>query len=67
MQNSKSIFGINRKIQNQVGWCIPVIPGLRRLRQENFKIRFKANLGYLVDPYLKRKRNRRKKIYPKFL
>jgi hypothetical protein len=45
---------------SQAWWCTPVIPAFRRLRQEDHG--FEASLGYLVRPYLKRK-----KKYPDFL
>jgi hypothetical protein len=34
-----------------VWWCTPVIPALRRLREEDQEL--EASLGYLVRPYLK--------------
>jgi hypothetical protein len=34
-----------------VKWCIPVIPILKKLRQEDQK--FQASLGYTLRPYLK--------------
>jgi hypothetical protein len=37
---------------------IPVIPALRKLSQEDFK--FKASLGYLLKPCLKKKQNKKK-------
>jgi hypothetical protein len=41
-------------------WYIPVIPALRRLRQENYK--FKASLCYIERPCLQfRERKREKK------
>jgi hypothetical protein len=33
---------------------MPVIPALRRLRQKDYK--FKANLGYIAEPCLKKKK-----------
>jgi hypothetical protein len=38
-----------------------VIPGLGRLRQENLE--FKANLGYIDRPYLKKKRKGEKNLH----
>jgi hypothetical protein len=34
-------------------WLIPVIPALRRLRQEDLE--FRANMGYIVRPCVKKK------------
>jgi hypothetical protein len=34
-----------RKTNSQMWWPMPIIPALRRLRQEDHK--FKANLGYI--------------------
>jgi hypothetical protein len=33
-------------------WCTPVIPALRRLRQEDHE--FEASLDYTVRPHLKK-------------
>jgi hypothetical protein len=35
-----------RETQSQAEWCPPVIPALRKLRQENWE--FKASLGYIA-------------------
>jgi hypothetical protein len=43
-----------------VWWCTPVIPAFRNLRQEDCK--FKASLGYIERPCLKKQNN--KKVGP---
>jgi hypothetical protein len=35
-------------------WCMPVIPALLRLRQEDHK--FKTSLGYIARPCLEKKK-----------
>jgi hypothetical protein len=48
---------------------MPVIPVLKRLRQEDHKFKtqpglnneFQASLGYIVRPYIKKKRKKKKK------
>jgi hypothetical protein len=44
---------------------MPIIPALRRLRQENCK--FEASLSYTVRPYLKNKQTNKKKKPKKIL
>jgi hypothetical protein len=44
----------NSKLGCQVWWHTPVIPALRRLRQEDCK--FKVCLGFIVRPHLKKPR-----------
>jgi hypothetical protein len=39
--------------RNQVWWCTPVIPALRRLRQEDHEL--KASLNYIMSFCLKKK------------
>jgi hypothetical protein len=38
---------------SQEWWYTPVIPVLRRLRQENYE--FHSSMGYIVRPYLNKK------------
>lgn len=45
MMRKKNLFVLSGK-QQQVGWHMPEIPALRRLRGEDRK--FKASLGYVV-------------------
>jgi hypothetical protein len=45
--------------ENQAWWYTPVIPKLRRLRQEDSE--FKASLGYIRSLKKKKKRNRRRR------
>jgi hypothetical protein len=42
----------NDKESDQVQCCTPVIPALKRLRQEGLK--FKASLGYIVRTFSKK-------------
>jgi hypothetical protein len=43
---------------SQVCWCLPVIPALRRLRQEDHE--FLASLGYIARLCLKNKNKKKK-------
>jgi hypothetical protein len=49
-----------KKAESWTWWWTSVIPALRRLPQENLK--FKASLGYIVGPCLKRKKNKNSNI-----
>jgi hypothetical protein len=44
----------NYIIKSQLWWYTPVIPALRRLKQEDYK--FKASLGLTLRSYLKKKK-----------
>jgi hypothetical protein len=39
-------------------WCMPVIPTLRRLRQDDYE--FKACLGYIERPFSGKEKKKRK-------
>jgi hypothetical protein len=43
----------NKKHRSWEQWCMPIIPALRRLIQEDCK--FKVSLSYIVRPCLKTK------------
>jgi hypothetical protein len=45
--------------KNQEWWCTPVIPAFGRLRQEDLE--FKANVGYIVSPCLKKPKKKNPK------
>jgi hypothetical protein len=52
---------------NKKSWvcrCTSAIPALRKLRQKNYE--FKANLGYIVRPYLKKKKKKQTKSKKKY-
>jgi hypothetical protein len=49
----KAILRSGKKWFGQVWWYMPVIPALRRWRQEDRE--FQTNLGYMARPYLKKK------------
>jgi hypothetical protein len=48
-------------VDSQVWWHRPVISALQRLRQKD--LGFKASLGYIARPCLKRRKKKKKKIY----
>jgi hypothetical protein len=43
-----------------VWWCVPVLPVFPKQRKENFK--FKANMGDIVKPCLKKKEKKRSQV-----
>jgi hypothetical protein len=49
-----------REWKNQVWWSTPVIPALRRLRQEDWMLA--ASLGYIVRPVSKQTHEKAKFI-----
>jgi hypothetical protein len=51
-------LAIKRKLQSQAWWCTPVIPALRRLRQEDHE--FEVDLSIIVRPCLKKKTKKKK-------
>jgi hypothetical protein len=54
-QSSRS--ALSKKLGfSQAWWCTPILPALRRLRQEDWK--FKDSLGYITRPCLKKKEGR---------
>jgi hypothetical protein len=47
-----------------VQWYTPIIPALKRLKQENHE--FKDNIGYIVRHCLKKKKGKKEKKKEKF-
>lgn len=48
--------------ESQAFWCTPLIPGLGRLRKEDYH-KFKARQGYIVRLRLKKKKGKCKEEY----
>jgi hypothetical protein len=44
-------MGLRKEITNWAWWCMPIIPGLAKLRQEDLE--FEVSLSYTARPCLK--------------
>jgi hypothetical protein len=58
MTQKQEMRGKKECLQGQAWWNMPIIPALRRLRQEHLESH--ASLGYTVRPSLKKKQKKRK-------
>jgi hypothetical protein len=51
----------NQKVEMcRAWWLIPVIPALRRLRQEGHEFKLEDRMGYITRPFQKRKKMRKR-------
>jgi hypothetical protein len=53
------IWWFLKKLESQAWWHTPVIPALRRLREEEHE--FEVRLGYIIRPNLKKKKKEKRK------
>jgi hypothetical protein len=56
---------INTSCQSQAWWYAPVIPALRKLRQED--LQFKTSLGYTARPCLKKNQKQNHVVHLKYI
>jgi hypothetical protein len=56
-EKTPPLLSFKTHLLNWAWWYIPVISAFRRLRQEDHE--FKANLGYIMNPYLKKQQQRK--------